>query len=129
MKELTDVDIRHFKLSTGDDVISMVTKDDKYVVVLSQPMQMHSVINQNTQAYYFTDWQPMAKVNTCAISKSHIVSFVECSDNVKEKYIQMCLDNNDSSNIGQYLDSDMDDMDIELDEYLEDEPDTTITLH
>jgi len=129
MKELSDVDIRHFKLSTGDDVISMVTKDDKDVVVLSQPMQMHSVINQNTQAYYFTDWQPMAKLNMCAISKMHIVSFVECSDNVKEKYIQMCLDNNGSTNIGEYLDTDPDELDLELDEYLDDEPDTTITLH
>ena len=129
MKELSDVDIRHFKLSTGDDVISMVTKDDKDVVVVSKPMQMHSDINQNTQSYYFTDWQPMAKVNMCAISKLHIVSFAECADQVKEKYIQMCLDTNNDSNPSEYFDTELDDLDLELDEYLDPQMDIPTTIH
>ena len=133
MKELSDIDIRHFKLSSGDEVISMVAKEEKDVVIVTQPMQMHSVINQQSQAYYFTDWQPMAKVNACAISKLHIVSFVECADNVKEKYIRMCMDINSDTNMGQYLNTDdnTDELDFELDEYLDplDDNNGNPTLH
>jgi hypothetical protein len=119
MKELSDIDIRHFKLSSGDEIISLVSKDDTDVVVLQQPMKMHSNIGQNSQSYYFTEWQPMAKLNTCAISKLHIISFVECADDVKAKYVKMCLDDESSDNNGTYLniESDSDDIDMELDEY------------
>ena len=131
MKELSDIDIRHFKLSSGDEVISLVSKDDTDAVVIQQPMKMHSNLGQNSQSYYFTDWQPMAKLNTCAISKLHIISFVECADDVKEKYIKMCLDDESSANSGTYLDieSDSDELDMELDEYLDPLPDGNPTIH
>jgi hypothetical protein len=131
MKELSDIDIRHFKLSSGEDIITLVTKEETDVVVVTQPMAMHSSIDQQSQAYYFTDWQPMAKVNSCAISKLHIISFVECSDNVKEKYIRMCLETNSDTDMGDFLDIDPDDeMDIELDEYLDPLPDNSNpTIH
>jgi hypothetical protein len=132
MKELSDIDIRHFKLSSGEEVIALVTGDDENVVKLAQPMQMHSEINQQTQAYYFTDWQPMAKANTCSISKLHIVSFVECADNVKEKYIHMCLESEADpvqNNFGSYIDSDVDELDIEIDEHLDPQTDDNPTFH
>lgn len=131
MKELSDIDIRHFKLSSGDEIISLVAKEEETAVILSQPMQMHSVINNQSQAYYFTDWQPMAKVNACAISKLHIISFVECADNVKEKYVRMCLDLDSETNMGSFLntDDDIDDLDLELDEYLDPLPDGNPTVH
>jgi len=130
MKELSDVDIRHFKLSSGDDVISMVIGEQEDVVIISQPMQVHSVVNNNTQAYYFTDWQPLAKVNGCAISKLHIISFVECNNNVKEKYVRMCLEDS-STDMGTFLDTDIDELDLELDEYLSDQfaDDGNPTIH
>ena len=130
MKELSDVDIRHFKLSSGDDVISMVTSEQENVVIISQPMQVHSVVNNNTQAYYFTDWQPLAKVNGCAISKLHIISFVECSNDVKEKYVRMCLEDS-STDMNTFLDTDIDELDLELDEYLSDQSadDSNPTIH
>ena len=131
MKELSDVDIRHFKLSSGDELISLVAKEEDNVVVLSQPMQVHSAINNQTQAYYFTDWQPLAKLNACAISKLHIITFVECSDNVKEKYIRMCLDTEPTTDMGSFLDTsdDIDELDLELDEYLDPLPDGNPTIH
>lgn len=131
MKELSDIDIRHFKLSSGDEVISLVAKEEDNVVVLSQPMQVHSTINNNSQAYYFTDWQPLSKLNACAVSKLHIVTFVECSDNVKEKYIRMCLDTESTTDMGSFLDTsdDIDEFDLELDEYLDPLPDGNPTIH
>lgn len=131
MKELSDVDIRHFKLSSGDDVVSMVAKEEENVIIVTQPMQMHASINNHTQAYYFTDWQPIAKINTCPISKLHIVSFVECTDNMKEKYIQMCLDTTENTDMGTFLDTsdDIDELDAELDEYLIPDIDDNPTIH
>lgn len=120
MKELSDIDIRHFKLSSGDDIITLVTKEETDTIIVAQPMEMHSTINQQSQAYYFTDWQPMAKGNSCAISKLHIISFVECTDNVKEKYIRMCLETDSDTDMGEFLDTDPgDELDFELDEYLD----------
>jgi len=129
MKELSDTDIRHFKLSSGDDVISMVVKEQDDVVILMQPMQVHSSINNHTQAYYFTDWQPLAKINSCAISKLHIISFVECNNDIKEKYIRMCLESSDAPS--NHIDTDVDELDIELDEYLSDQfaDDDNPTIH
>lgn len=130
MKELSDVDIRHFKLSSGEDVISLVAKEEENVIIVSQPMQMHATINNSTQAYYFTDWQPMAKLNGCAISKLHIITFAECTDDVKEKYVRMCLDTEDTD-MGQFLDTsdDIDELDLELDEYLVPDTDSNPTIH
>lgn len=123
MKELSDIDIRHFKLSSGDEIITLVTEDYENAVVVSQPMQMHSLLNNNSQAYYFTDWQPMSKVNTCAISKLHIITFVECTNDVKEKYLRMCLEVRDENPLGSLnLQSDelLDDYtDDDIDEYLD----------
>lgn len=124
MKELSDIDIRHFKLSSGDEIITLVTEDHENAVVVSQPMQMHSLLNNNSQAYYFTDWQPMSKVNSCAISKLHIITFVECTDDVKEKYIRMCMENSDTVtesklHLNSVLDDDYDETDADLDEYLD----------
>lgn len=131
MKELADIDIRHFKLSSGENIICLVEKEETDIVIVSQPMEMHSTINQQSQAYYFTDWQPMSKVNSCAISKLHIISFVECSDNVKEKYIRMCLDTNPDTNMGDFIDTDpeYDDFDLEIDEYLDPLLDDNPTIH
>jgi len=115
MKELNDVDIRHFKLSSGDEIISYVSKEEDNAVYLKKPFQIHSgLVDANSTSYYFTDWLPMSDTSICALSKLHIITFVECDTDVKEKYISMCV--NESSIPSPELDfTDDDDEFIEAD--------------
>lgn len=108
MKELSDVDIRHFKLSSGEEIISFVSKEEDSAVYLKKPFQIHSgLIDSNSTSYYFTDWLPMSDASVCAVSKLHIVTFVDCDTDVKEKYISMCF--NKTSVPSTELDFDTDD--------------------
>jgi len=128
VKGLDDVDIRHFKLSSGEDIISYVTKDDKDIILISNAMQLHNMADKDSQAFYFTDWHPLAKSNICGLSKMHIISFAECSNNVKEKYIRMCLDTESTEH--EFNDINIDEYDDDDSEYdIESIEDIRPTIH
>ena len=125
MKELRDVDIRHFKLSSGDEIISFVSKEEDNAVYLNRPFKIHSgFVDANATQYYFTDWLPMSTSSMCALSKLHIVTFVECDNDVKEKYISMCVNESPVTSDLSFVDGDDDEFDITVDD-----DDTNYTIH
>ena len=136
MNELDDVDIRHFKLSSGEEILSLVVKEEDNTWVLSKPMQIHSIIDEDKQSCYFTQWLPLAKMSLCAVSRLHVVCAIECANDVKERYVRMCTDFDPllGTNI---IDIDMDygdnedmyDMDHEEDFYHSTEPQKKDTIH
>jgi hypothetical protein len=92
MKELQDTNIRHFKLSSGEEIISIVSgKSNDNMLVLEHPMCVHFEVTETGFKFMFSTWQPMAKDDTCYINPIHIISHVECSDEIKERYIRMCI--------------------------------------
>jgi hypothetical protein len=103
MTELSDVNIRHLKLSTGEELIAIVLdqeeldSDDRSpgLMVLQRPMKIHTVEKDNMMSFLFYEWQPLSKSDVCYINPMHVVSHVECDDQVKGQYINVCV-NDDS---------------------------------
>jgi len=133
MTELNDVNIRHLKLSTGEELISIVLTNEEVskedaesdVVVLQRPMKIQTFEKDDMMSFLFYEWQPLSKGDTCYINPMHIVSHVECDNQVKGQYINVCV-NGDSP-----LPSEpSDDLDTELDNLMvEDAPSDKTTYH
>ena len=133
MRELNDVNIRHFKLSNGEELIALVQGEEDQLIKLESPMEVHREVRMNSQSFIFTKWLPLSKIDECLLNPMHIVSHVECDNDVKERYVRMCLDersakdNHISNRINVESDEDLD----KYDEFLEmmDSSDTEITFH
>lgn len=99
MIELNDTNIRHFKLSSGDELIALVSgTSDTSMVTLEHPMLIRIEAHDDGYRIMFSNWQPMSKDDTCQLNPMHIVSHAECTNNIKEQYIRICIgSNNDRS--------------------------------
>lgn len=89
---LSDLEIKIFKLSSGEEVISLVssTEDDNYK--LEFPLEVHKQVQRSTHAFAFSDWQPLGRQDLdVTLNKTHIISVAIAEDDVKERYIRMCL--------------------------------------
>jgi len=112
MKELDDINIRHFKLASGEDLIAIILTEEevgaenfhKDLIMVQSPMEIKMIRSDTAVSFVFYDWQPLAKTDVCFINPTHVISHVECSNDVKEQYINACVntppqqDDNESSN-------------------------------
>ena len=125
MTELSDINIRHLKLSTGEELISIVLDQQELVdsedqssvelMVLQRPMKIHTVEKDDMMSFLFYEWQPLSKSDICYLNPMHVVSHVECDDQVKGQYINVCV-NGDSilpSEPSDDIESELDDMMVE----------------
>ena len=90
-KVYDDINIRHFKLVSGEEVISYVGSDSKEdtLIHLERPLQIHRM---GMGSFFFSKWHPFSKKDECVVNPNQIVSHSECADMVKERYIKICLD-------------------------------------
>ena len=100
MTELDDVNIRHFKLSNGEELIALVQGEQDQLIKLESPMEVHREVRMNSQSFVFTRWLPLSKFDVCLLNPMHIVSHVECDNDVKERYVRMCLDEKSAHDSG-----------------------------
>jgi len=56
---LDDIDIRVFKLTSGEEIISLVSSTEGDKVYLEFPLQVHKRVMKDTHAFAFSDWQPL----------------------------------------------------------------------
>lgn len=90
---LDDIDIRVFKLTSGEEVISLVSKDENGFLSLESPLQVHKRVGKGSHAFAFSDWQPLGKTREPVIlNEIHIVSTAFAEDEIKERYIRMSLE-------------------------------------
>lgn len=105
---LDDINIRHFKLSSGDEVIGMVIDprevDDEEgsisedgLIVLNRPMRLEIIERSDQTMFLFHEWQPISKYSYCLLNPVHVVSHTECDEGTKHRYIQICVSSSPSS--------------------------------
>ena len=138
MTELNDVNIRHLKLSTGEELISIVLEQHELdsedqspgLMVLQRPMKIRTTHTDDMISFLFYEWQPLAKSNVCYINPIHVVSHVECDNHVKGQYINVCVNGDkDPQPPAEPLDSESD-IESELDELsFESMADKKVTYH
>ena len=87
--EFTDLDIKHFKLVSGDEVVGLIAgvKQKMGVLYLERPVK----INLSGAELFMSDYMPTAKNNIVAFSMHHVVAQSDVIDSMKKSYIEFCL--------------------------------------
>lgn len=89
MSEYKDLDIKHFKLTSGDDVIGLIAgvKKDFGVLYLERPVRVEFM----GSSLYMSEYMPTSADNMVAFSMGQVVAQCDVTDDVKENYIRFCL--------------------------------------
>ena len=90
---LDDINIQLFKLSSGDEIISLVYEEAGSLLIgLESPLLLHVKVTAEAHSYAFSDWAPMSKnKGKINLIPTHVISQSEADDEIKERYIRMCL--------------------------------------
>ena len=82
------LNIRHFKLVNGDEIIGLVAvkNDDSYLV--ERPF---SISNNILGGFQLSPWFALSENKTYKIMKDHIVNHVMVADDVKGVYVDYAL--------------------------------------
>jgi len=81
MKELN---IRHFKLTSGEEVIGLVQHSDENAFVLERPVQIKM---NNLGMYMYSPWFPFSDKKIFKLFKRHVINHVEIEEDSKKQYI------------------------------------------
>jgi len=142
-EEEAQLAIRHFKLTSGDEVIAIVADIADDLIILEHAMSVNTSITERGFAFFFATWQPMSNDDRCYINPMHVISFVDCSSDIRERYLSMCVrgntnDTTKNSELHQPIGldddntADEDETDSEYDEFLDTvlhKSGTTRTVH
>ena len=93
MSEYEDLNIRHIKLVSGEEILALVSKVDsrRHLVLVERPLAISCITMTSKESYYLSDWMPVSKEKLTAISATHIVAQAEVTDVAKEAYVRYCL--------------------------------------
>ena len=82
------LNIRHFKLVNGDEIIGLVAvkNDDNFIV--EQPVAIGTNL---VGGYSFTPWFPFSEHKNYKIEFTHIVNHVQVAPDVKQAYVDFVL--------------------------------------
>lgn len=87
-----DMDIQHFKLVDGNEIIGYINSSDNNKVFVERPMTLNlAMALDGHDTYYFTKYMPFTKENIVTFHLNNIVSFSEVRNDIKETYIRAAL--------------------------------------
>ena len=81
---MEDLNIRHFKLTSGEELIGLVQHSDENAFVLERPVQVKM---NNLGMYMYSPWFPFSNKKIFKLFKRHVVNHVEIADDSKQHYI------------------------------------------
>ena len=85
---MEDLNIRHFKLMNGDEIVGLVSVRNNDSWIIERPV----VITNNLMGgYSFQPWFPFSEAKTFKVLKNHIIQHVPIAETVKETYLQFAL--------------------------------------
>jgi len=101
---LEDLDIQHFKLNDGCEIIAYINSIEKHIILVERPMLLNQIHNNGMETYFFTKYMPFAEVDTLIkINSSNIVATSPLSDDIKERYIRATIYNKPVDDIGNEM--------------------------
>ena len=86
---MEDLNIRHFKLTNGEDIVAAVSvkNDDSWL------LEIPVLVNPNLLGgYQFTPWFPFSKTKVFKVLFSNIINSTGIDPDVKESYLQYVLE-------------------------------------
>ena len=82
------MNIRHFKLTNGEEIIALVQQKHDCSWLLERPV---SIQNTMLGGYSFSPWFPFSNAKTFKIMKEHVLQHVPIADKVTDTYVKYVL--------------------------------------
>lgn len=82
------LNIRHFKLVNGDEIVALVSVKNNDNWILERPVTVSSNI---LGSYQFSPWFPFSDAKLFKVLKTHVVQHVSINDIAKESYVKLAL--------------------------------------
>tara|TARA_R100000231_G_scaffold88085_1_gene66732 strand:+ start:56 stop:466 length:411 start_codon:yes stop_codon:yes gene_type:complete len=82
------LDIRHFKMINGDEVLALVNQNNDTNMLVERPV----LVNQNMLGgYTLAPWFPFSKASLFRIMKNRIIASVKIDEKIQQNYINFVL--------------------------------------
>jgi len=85
---MEDLNIRNFKLINGDNIIALVSANNRDNYIVERPVAVYSSM---VGGYSFTPWFPFSDQNRHSIDKHNIVGDSSVIEDIKREYIKFAL--------------------------------------
>ena len=82
------LNIRHFKLMNGEEIIGLVAVKNVDNYIVERPVRLHPSMLGGMQ---FTAWFPFSDAKQFKIRMSDIIQHVPVAETIKETYVQFAL--------------------------------------
>jgi len=82
------MNIRHFKLTNGEEIIALVQQKIEGSWILERPV---SINNTMLGGYSFAPWFPFSNAKTFKIMKDHVLQHVPIAEKVQDTYVKYVL--------------------------------------
>ena len=82
------MNIRHFKLTNGEEIIALVQTKHESSWILERPVSINSAM---LGGYSFAPWFPFSNAKTFKIMKDHVLQHVPIAEKVKDTYVKYVL--------------------------------------
>jgi hypothetical protein len=108
METIKEVDIRHFKLTSGEDIICYVQSSNDKSFIVERPAAVRISLSG---VYTFVDWFPFSDSKVFKIMKRFVINHTPVITETKESYVRYSLQD-DSKEFPAF-----DDLEYEAEEY------------
>jgi hypothetical protein len=85
MESIKDIDIRHFKLTSGEELICYVQSSGEHAFIVERPAVVRLA---SDNSWTFSDWFPFSDKKMFKIMKRFVINHTEVVDETKESYIK-----------------------------------------
>lgn len=96
MESINEVDIRHFKLTSGEDIICYVQSSSEHFYIVKRPAV---IVLSPTGVWSYGDWFPFSNSKVFKIMKRFVINHVPVVVETKETYIKYSLRGDDKDNM------------------------------
>ena len=73
---MSELDVKHIKLATGEEIISLVLGVEDRMLVLSTPLQLHIIKSGDTYGYTFSPFMPLSPDNTVFVLLNNVIAYI-----------------------------------------------------
>jgi hypothetical protein len=87
--ELSDLNIRQFKLVSGEEIICLVTHDNDENYMIEKPF---TVVPSIDSTYKLAPWFAFSSVTQFSLIKTSVVCSAEVDEDIKDSYMKYTLD-------------------------------------
>lgn len=89
--EAESLDIRHFKLVTGDEIVALLSKVEGSSYITEVPLLLVQVNDGNAYSFQFKEWFPLSDANYVRFNKGHVIASQPTDLNTKEQYLKTVI--------------------------------------